>query len=63
MLDGKVVRETYLNSTIDYFYDNDGRPCKFTVKVGANDPVEGDYVLNLQGDVIAILPQEKTVEH
>ena len=61
MLDGKVVRETCLNSTVDYFYDNDGRPYKFTVKVGANDPVEGYYVLNLQGDVIAILDKDGAV--
>ena len=44
MLDGKVVRETCLNSTVDYFYDNDGRPYRFTVKVGANDPAISKFI-------------------
>ena len=54
-LDGKVVREETSNGiTVDYFYDNEGKPYKLKVHVGDNTYV-GYYVLNQQGDVIAIV--------
>ena len=30
-LDGKIIRETYGNVKVDYFYDNDGSPLKIEV--------------------------------
>lgn len=54
-LSGKIVREAYGENVIDYFYDQDGRPYKFVVKAGSASPVTGYFVLNLQGDVIAII--------
>ena len=60
-LGGKIVREAYDSTIIDYFYDNDGRPYKIIVKVGSASPVTGYFVLNLQGDVIGIIDGDGTV--
>ena len=54
-LGGKIVRESYGANVIDYFYDNNGSPYKVVVKAGSASPVTGYFVLNLQGDVIAIV--------
>lgn len=56
----KLARETYGNNVIDYFYDADGRPYKFTVKEDSAT-YTGYFVLNLQGDVIAIIDSDGTV--
>ena len=53
-LDGMVVRETYGNITIDYLYDNEGRPYKIVVDENGTT-YTGCFVLNQQGDVIALL--------
>ena len=45
---------------IDYFYDNEGKPYKISVKEGNNTYV-GYFVLNQQGDVIAILNSQGSV--
>ena len=39
---------------MDYFYDNEGKPYKLQVSEG-NGTYTGYYVMNQQGDVIAIL--------
>ena len=57
-LGGKIVREAYGNVTIDYFYDNNGKPYKLVVKNGTSPAVTGYYVVNLQGDVIAIVDSD-----
>ena len=54
-LGGKLVREAYGQTVIDYFYDQDGRPYKIVVKNGSETVATGYFVLNLQGDVIAIV--------
>ena len=53
-LDSKIVREAYGNITIDYFYDNDGKPYKIVVDENGT-AYTGYFALNQQGDVIAIL--------
>jgi RHS repeat-associated protein len=40
---------------LHFYYDAIGRPLSFTYKEGANAGVTYYYVLNLQGDVVAIL--------
>ena len=47
-LDGKVVRETYGTTTVDYFYDNEGKPYKISVDWGGT-VYTGYYALNQQG--------------
>ena len=59
-LDGKVIRETYGNVTVDYFYDNDGSPLKIEVKDNGTT-YTGYYVLNQQGDVIGIIDAQGNV--
>ena len=55
-LGGKIVRETYGSYTVDYFYDQDGRPYKMVVQeAGKSYNYTGYFATNLQGDVIAIL--------
>ena len=56
----KLARETYESTVIDYFYDSDGRPYKFTMKEGSTT-YTGYFVLNLQGDVIAIIDSDGAV--
>ena len=62
---GKVMRDT-LNTTVlqtkitrkteilDFIYDESGRPFALIYTNGADDPVTYYYVLNLQGDVVAL---------
>ena len=47
-LDGNVVREVFGGITVDYFYDNEGKPYKLVVDNGSAAHV-GYYVLNQQG--------------
>ena len=54
-----IVRETIDADSvspivIDYMYDNNGRPYRIMVNTG-NTVYSGYYVLNLQGDVVAII--------
>lgn len=49
-LDGKVVRQTWNNKTLDIIYDNSGLPYAFKYAGGYYI-----YVLNQQGDVIRIV--------
>lgn len=53
-LDDKVIRETYGNTTIDYFYDEQGRAYKLVAKENGTT-YTGYFVLNQQGDTIALL--------
>ena len=55
-LSDKIVREVYGTTTIDYLYDNDGRPYKLIIDENGIT-YTGYFVLNLQGDVIAIIDQ------
>ena len=59
-LDGKIVRESHGTTTIDYFYDNDGRPYKLVVDENGSK-CTGYFVLNQQGDTIALLNSNGTV--
>ena len=59
-LSDKIVREVYGTTTIDYLYDNDGRPYKLIIDENGTT-YTGYFVLNLQGDVIAIIDQNGTV--
>ena len=54
-LSGKIIREAYGTTTIDYIYDNQGKPYKLIVKEGGSSGIVGYFALNLQGDVIAII--------
>ena len=56
----KLARETYGSNVIDYFYDSDGRPYKLVIKEGTTS-YTGYFVLNLQGDVIAIIDSNGAV--
>ena len=54
---GKVVRETIAGSTtevLDFIYDESGRPFALNYTTGENNPITYYYVLNLQGDVVAL---------
>ena len=59
-LSGKIIRERFGATTVDYLYDNLGRPYKLIINDQGNTTV-GYYVLNQQGDVIAILNSSGTV--
>ena len=56
---GKVVRETITTSmdttTLDFFYDDSGRPFAFNYSVDGSDFETYYYILNLQGDVVQII--------
>ncbi|MFR2931554.1 MAG: RHS repeat-associated core domain-containing protein [Oscillospiraceae bacterium] len=56
---GKVVRETITTSmdttTLDFFYDESGRPFAFNYSVDGSDFETYYYILNLQGDVVQII--------
>ena len=53
---GKVVRETITTSmdttTLDFFYDESGRPFAFNYTPEGSTPNTYYYILNLQGDVV-----------
>ena len=59
-LSGRIIREAYGTTTIDYLYDNDGRPYKIILDLNGNT-ITGYYALNLQGDVIAIIDSNGAV--
>ena len=56
---GKVVRETIATSmdttTLDFFYDDSGRPFAFNYTPEGSTPNTYYYILNLQGDVVQII--------
>ena len=56
---GKVVRETITTSmdttTLDFFYDDSGRPFALNYSVDGSDFETYYYILNLQGDVVQII--------
>ena len=56
---GKVVRETITTSmdttTLDFFYDESGRPFAFNYSVDGDTASTYYYILNLQGDVVQII--------
>ena len=57
-LDGRIIQETYGKTTVNYFYDNEGKPYKLTVdedNTTSGGYYTGYYVLNQEGDVIEIL--------
>lgn len=51
---GKLVRQSWLNITMDFIYDESGRPFALVYTNGPADPVVYYYVLNLQGDVVGL---------
>ena len=52
---GQVVRQTWGGNTLDVIYDNNGKPCELKY-----NGTLYYYVLNLQGDVIAIVSENGT---
>ncbi len=58
---GKVVRETITTSmdttTLDFFYDESGRPFAFNYTPEWKYPNTYYYILNLQGDVVQIIDE------
>ena len=61
---GKVARETIRQSvggtvlstkTLDFFYDDSGRPFAFNYTPEGSTPNTYYYILNLQGDVVQII--------
>ena len=56
---GKVVRETITTSmdttTLDFFYDESGRPFAFNYSIDGDTASTYYYILNLQGDVVQII--------
>ena len=62
--DGKVVRETIGSGTtakvLDFIYDESGKPFALVYTNGTATPVTYYYVLNLQGDVVALLDSSGT---
>ena len=49
---GKVVRQSWRTESIDFFYDESGRPFAMTYQRANDAPQTYYYVLNLQGDVV-----------
>ena len=63
---GKVARETIWQDvggtvlstkTLDFFYDDSGRPFAFNYSVDGSDFATYYYILNLQGDVVQIIDE------
>ena len=63
---GKVARETIRQDvggsvlstkTLDFFYDDSGRPFAFNYSVDGSDFETYYYILNLQGDVVQIIDE------
>ena len=56
---GKIVREVITapteTTTLDFFYDDSGRPFAFNYSVDGSDFETYYYILNLQGDVVQII--------
>ena len=51
---GKLIRETYGSTTLDFLYDQNGNPFAMNYTVG-NTTTTYYYILNLQGDVVRIV--------
>ena len=51
VLQTKITRKTEI---LDFVYDESGRPFALIYTNGADDPITYYYVLNLQGDVVAL---------
>ena len=54
---GKLLRETYGNTTLDFIYDVNGRPYAMIV----NESTTYYYITNLQGDVINVVNSSGTI--
>ena len=52
---GKVVRQSWRTESIDFFYDESGRPFAMTYQRADDAPQTYYYVLNLQGDVVKLV--------
>ena len=52
---GKVVRQRWRTESIDFFYDESGRPFAMTYQRADDAPQTYYYVLNLQGDVVKLV--------
>ena len=52
---GKVVRQSWRTESIDFFYDESGRPFAMTYQSANDAPQTYYYVLNLQGDVVKLV--------
>ena len=55
---GKVVRQSWRTESIDFFYDESGRPFAMTYQRANDAPQTYYYVLNLQGDVVKLIDQD-----
>ena len=52
---GKIVRETYGTTVLDFIYDENGRPFALNYsKNGGSSFTTYYYILNMQGDVVAL---------
>lgn len=55
----KLVSEHYDGKTLEFFYDESGKPYAMSYKAGeAASPVMYYYITNLQGDVISLVDAE-----
>ena len=58
---GKIVREVIMapmeTTTLDFFYDESGRPFAFNYTPEGSTPNTYYYILNLQGDVVQIIDE------
>lgn len=68
---GKVARETIRQNvggtvlstkTLDFFYDDSGRPFAFNYSVDGSDFETYYYILNLQGDVVQIIDEARALQ-
>ena len=68
---GKVARETIRQDvggtvlstkTLDFFYDDSGRPFAFNYSVDGSDFETYYYILNLQGDVVQIIDEARALQ-
>ncbi len=61
---GKVMRETIgtgaTAQVLDFIYDNNGKPFALIYTNGTAEPDTYYYVLNLQGDVVALMNAQRT---
>ena len=52
---GKIVKQSWRTESIDFFYDESGRPFAMTYQRANDAPQTYYYVLNLQGDVVKLV--------
>ena len=56
-----IIKIFYIK-TLDFFYDDSGRPFAFNYSVDGSDFETYYYILNLQGDVVQIIDEARALQ-